>query len=137
MEDIRVGNMTVLYQDPLTSQRIPIYDIDKYLEENDSIAIYFLDDPVPYVMKMTYFKNILIDDNDFLCKNGSVKNEKPEYYNLRKLFLNTDRHPQIIVPIEEFDKCIKTRKIILLNTKKKVKIVPKTYINVIKKWSKK
>jgi len=132
-----VGKIIVNYQDPLTSQLIPIHNIDEYLKGNNSIAIYLKDDPVPYIMKMTYLKNILVDDKDFFCEDVKTTKgqqsktfkflhkffhtkkkpqkgvsigdfENPQYYNLRKLFLNTKEKPQIVVPIEEFNTCIKS-----------------------------
>jgi hypothetical protein len=121
------GNITLFLQDPLSSQKIPVENVEKYLKDKNSILIYLDDEPMPYCMKRSYFVNLLFDDIDYKCNNKGDDNcnkisskskdkidKNDMFYNLSKLFLNREseskngeKYPNIIVPKKQMDNIMK------------------------------
>jgi hypothetical protein len=111
------GNIQIRYKNPLTdSYHHIIEDIDTFLNRDDNIMIYMNEDPIPFLMKRSYFANILFDDIVYTCKNGnnelSLINGKPkQYYYLFKLFVNYPEYRDIILPLETMDKIVNNKHI--------------------------
>ena len=82
------GQIQLLLKNPLSSEKVSVNDLKKYLEDENNILIYLDDDPMPYCMKRTYFINLLAEDFDYECKSKEEVNTSIKYYNLSKLFLN-------------------------------------------------
>lgn len=127
-ELISKGNIILQLNDPLSSQKIPIENLQNYIKENNSILIYLDDNPMPYLMKRTYFTNLLFDDYDYKC-NANNKIIKPykQYYNLGKLFLNVEENPNIVVLKSQVDELIRrkdAKKFKLISTGKTITTYP-------------
>jgi len=114
--------MTVGYKNPLTqSTTFQIGDIDSFLNRDDNIMMYMNNEPMPFLMKRSYFANILFDDIVYHCQetilsdsiafsNGS--DVKPrEYYHLFKLFANYPEYRDIIIHRSVMDKIVHNRHI--------------------------
>jgi hypothetical protein len=134
-KSILQGNIILQLNDPLSSQKIPIENLEHYIEENNSILIYLDDDPMPYLMKRTYFINLLFDDYDYKCNvNNKIVKPYKQYYNLGKLFLNVKENPDIIVLKSQLDEVIRrdTTKFKLSSTGKTITTYPQINHNLTK-----
>jgi hypothetical protein len=81
---MEIGELKFLVKSPLSTEEIFIKEIMM-----DEIIIYLDNDPIPYCIKKTYFKNILVED--------LMYDEKNTYYDLGKLFLNVFPYKRIIL----------------------------------------
>ena len=82
---LKMGNIQIRYKTPFTdSYHYVIEDINTFLNRDDNIMIYMNEEPIPFLMKRSYFANILFDDIVYTCKNGnnelSLINGKPKQY---------------------------------------------------------
>jgi hypothetical protein len=94
----------ILLQNPLSSEKVFVKDLKKYLKDVNNIVIYLDEDPIPYCMKRTYFINLLAEDFDYECNSRILYhqvNTEIKYYNLSKLFLNVKGQPQIIIKMND------------------------------------
>ena len=93
-----------LLKNPLSSEKVLVKDLKKYLKDENNIVIYLDEDPIPYCMKRTYFINLLAEDFDYECNSRILYhqvNTDIKYYNLSKLFLNVKGQPQIIIKMND------------------------------------
>lgn len=99
---IQEGEIELYLKNPLSSDRILVKNIEKYIQDENNILIYLDDDPMPYCMKRSYFINLLIEDFDYECINTNpVTTSSIKYYNLSKLFLNIEGQPKIIIKMSD------------------------------------
>lgn len=109
------GKISIAYNNPLTNTSIHnIKDIDVFLNRDDNVMIFMNDEPIPFLMKRSYFANILFDDIVYQCGPNSrsrVSTRRNQYYHLFKLFANHTKYKDIIIPLDEMDKIVKNRHI--------------------------
>lgn len=94
------GEINISLKDPLSSETIFVRDIEQYIKDENNILIYLDNEPIPYIMKRSYFINLLIEDYDYNCEK---KHDTTKYYNLSKLFLNHTDQPKIIINITQIE----------------------------------
>ena len=94
------GEINISLKDPLSSETIFVRDIEQYIKDENNILIYLDNEPIPYIMKRSYFINLLIEDYDYNCEK---KDDTTKYYNLSKLFLNHTDQPKIIINITQIE----------------------------------
>lgn len=102
------GELLVMYKNPLTQRSTTFLkgsDIESFLNRDDNIMIYMNDEPMPFLMKRSYFANILFDDIVYECPPKTHK----EYYHLFKLFVNYPEYQDIIIEKTVMDKIVKNR----------------------------
>ncbi len=121
------GQIDIFLSDPLSSQKIPISDLDYRISEGDYILIYLDDNQIPYIMRRQYFKNLIFENYDYICDddNNIIKDKK--YYNLENWFLNTEEKPNIIISKSQVDELINNENIYsfkLNTTNKELKTFP-------------
>jgi len=98
---VKEAQIQLLLKNPLSSERVSVDDLKKYLKDENNILIYLDDDPIPYCMKRTYFINLLAEDFDYECNSENEVNTAIKYYNLSKLFLNVEGQPKIIIKMSD------------------------------------
>ena len=54
------GEINISLKDPLSSETIFVRDIEQYIKDENNILIYLDNEPIPYIMKRSYFINLLI-----------------------------------------------------------------------------
>jgi len=117
------GNIQVSFKNPLSSEKVLVKDLNKYVKDENNIFIYLDEDPIPYCMKRTYFINLLAEDFDYECNSKNEVNTSIKYYNLSKLFLNVEGQPQIIIKMNDIKHIITDSNI----TRFKLKSVKTTF----------
>ena len=111
------GTMSVIYKNPLTQTQVyNIKDIDSFLNRDDNIMIYMDDEPIPFLMKRSYFANILFDDIVYHCSSSrsigkTSSRSRTSYYHLFKLFVNHPEYQDVILSTTEMDNIVKNRHI--------------------------
>ena len=114
------GELLVMYKNPLTQRSTTFSkgsDIEVFLNRDDNIMIYMNDEPMPFLMKRSYFANILFDDIVYECPPKTSKqlgkwkspNIHKEYYHLFKLFVNYSEYKDIIIEKTVMDKIVNNR----------------------------
>lgn len=118
------GELLLMYKNPLTQRSMTFLkgsDIEVFLNRDDNIMIYMNDEPMPFLMKRSYFANILFDDIVYECPPKTSKqlgkwkspnthtHTHKEYYHLFKLFVNYPEYKDIIIEKTVMDKIVKNR----------------------------
>lgn len=130
------GQIQLLLKNPLSSEKVSVSNLKKYLKDENNILIYLDNDPIPYCMKRTYFINLLAEDFDYECNSRHKVNTSIKYYDLSKLFLNVEGNPQIIIKMNDIKSIISDPNIThfklksVINTKTKKSIKKLTYTNI-------
>ena len=135
------GQIQLLLKNPLSSEKVSVNNLKKYLKDENNILIYLDDDPIPYCMKRTYFINLLAEDFDYECNSRHQVNTSIKYYDLSKLFLNVEGNPQIIIKMNDIKNIIsdpnityfKLKRVINKATKKVIKKLTYTSIDLQKR----
>jgi len=124
------GNIVLSYLNPFSKEATRF---DGNLDE-DFILIYIDDADMPYLIRRCYLVNLTYDDIDYKCNETMTKiNEKEQYYNLYKLFLNEPELRNIIISKNELDDIMNDSRIrtIRLYKTSKVKLTyPKLKYNL-------